>query len=39
MIKRKGQQLMEHNSFQLEFQLPNGKDTFQAAQKRYQLKI
>ena len=30
---------MEHNSFLSEFQLPDGKDTLQTAQKCYQLKI
>ena len=30
---------MEHNLFPLEFQLPDGKDTLQTAQKCYQLKI
>ena len=30
---------MEHNSFALEFQLPEGKGAFQTAQKDYQLKI
>ena len=39
MSKEKGQQVMEHNSYPLEFQLPDGKDAFQTAQKCYQLKI
>ena len=39
MSKGKGQQVTEHNWFPLEFQLPNGKDTLQTAQKCYQLKI
>ena len=30
---------MEHNLFPLEFQLPDGKDALQTAQKCYQLKI
>ena len=30
---------MEHNWFPLEFQLPDGNDTLQTAQKCYQLKI
>ena len=36
MSKGKGQQAMEHNWFPLEFQLPDGKDTLQTAQKCYQ---
>ena len=39
MSKSKGQQVMEHNSFPLEFRLPDRKDTLQTAQKCYQLKI
>ena len=39
MSKEKGQQVMEHSSFQLEFQLPDGKDILQTAQRCYQLKI
>ena len=39
MRKGKGQQVMGHNSFPLEFQLPDGKDTLQTAQKCHQLKI
>ena len=31
MSEGKGQQVMEHNSFPLEFQLPDGKDIFQTA--------
>ena len=37
--KGKGQQVIEHSSFPLEFQLPDGKDILQTAQTRYQLKI
>ena len=39
MSKRKGQQVMEHSSFPLEFQLPDGKDILQTAKRCYQLKI
>ena len=39
MSKGQGQQVMEHSSFPLEFQLPEGKDVLQIAQKCYQLKI
>ena len=39
MSKGKGQQVMEHNWFPFEFQLPDGKDALQTAQKCYQLKI
>ena len=39
MSKGKGQQVIEHNSFLLNFQLPDGKDTLQTAQKCYQLKV
>ena len=39
MSKGKGQRVMEHNSFPLEFQVPEEKDTVQTAQKCYQLKI
>ena len=37
MSKGKGQQVMEHNSFPLEFQLPDGKDKdiLQTAQRCY----
>ena len=38
MNKRKCQQVMEHK-FPLEFQLPDGKDILQTAQRCYQLKI
>ena len=38
MSKGKGQQVMEHSWFSLEFQLPDGKDAIQTAQKSYQLK-
>ena len=37
MSKGKGQQVMEHSSFSLEFQLPDGKDILQTAQRCYQL--
>ena len=37
MGKGKGQQLMEHRSFPLEFQLADGKDILQTAQRYYQL--
>ena len=36
MSKGKGQQAMEHNWSPLEFQLPDGKDALQTAQKCYQ---
>ena len=39
MSKGKGQQVMEHSLFLLEFQLPGRKDTLQTAQKCYQLKL
>ena len=39
MSKGKGQQVMGHSSFPLEFQLPDGKDILQTAQRCYQLKI
>ena len=39
MSKGKGQQVMEHSSFPLEFQLPDGKDILQTAQRCYKLKI
>ena len=39
MSKGKGQQAMEHNWSPLEFQLPDGKDALQTAQKCYQSKI
>ena len=39
MSKGQGQQVMEHNWFPLEFQLPDRKGTLQTAQKCYQLKI
>ena len=39
MSKGKGQQVMEHSSFPLEFQLPDEKDIRQTAQRCYQLKI
>ena len=39
MSKGKCQQVMEHNWFPLEFQLPDRKDALQTAQKCYQLKI
>ena len=39
MSKGKCQQVMEHSSFPLEFQLPDGKDILQTAQECYQLKI
>ena len=39
MSKGKGQQVMEHSLFPLEFQLPDGKDTLQTAQKCYELKF
>ena len=38
MSKGKGQQVMEHSWFPLEFQLPDEKDALQTAQKCYQLK-
>ena len=39
MSKGNCQQVMEHNSVPLEFQLPDGKeDTLQTAQNCYQLK-
>ena len=31
MSKEKGQQVMEHSSFPMEFQLPGGKDILQTA--------
>ena len=39
MSKGKGQQVMEHSLFPLEFKLPDGKDIFQTVQRCYQLKI
>ena len=39
MSKGKGQQVMEHHSFPLEFQLPDGKNMLQTAQRCYRLKI
>ena len=39
MSKGKGQQVMERSSFPLKFQLPDGKDILQIAQRCYQLKI
>ena len=39
MSKGIGQQVMERSSFLLEFQLPDGKDILQTAQRCYQLKI
>ena len=39
MSKGKGQQVMENNWFPLGFQLPDGKDTLQTAQKCDQLII
>ena len=33
MFKGKGQQVMEHYSFPLKFQLPDRKDTLETAQK------
>ena len=36
MSKGKGQQVMEHSLFLLEFQLLDGKDTLQTEQKCYQ---
>ena len=34
MSKEKGQQVVEHCSFPLEFQLPDGKDILQTAQRK-----
>ena len=39
MSKGKGQQVMEHILFPLEFQSPDGKDALQTAQKWFQLKF
>ena len=39
MSKGKGQQVIKRNSFPFKFQLPDGTDTLQTAQKCYQLKI
>ena len=39
MSKRKGLQVMEHSSFLLEFQLPDGKAILQTARQGYQLKM
>ena len=39
MSKGKGQQIMEHSWFPLEFQSSDGKDALQTAQKCCQLKI
>ena len=39
MNKGKGQQVMKHNSFLFEFQLPDGKDPLRSAQKCCQLRI
>ena len=39
MSKGKGQQVMEHNWFPLEFQLHDGKDALQTAQKYYLKKL
>ena len=39
MGKGKGQQVMEHNLFPLEFQLSDKKETLQIGQKCYQSKI
>ena len=36
MSKGKSQQVMQHSSFPLEFQLPDGKDIIQTAQRCYQ---
>ena len=38
MSKGKGQEVMEHNWFPLEFQLPDGKDVLQTAQKMLSIK-
>ena len=37
MSKRKGQQVVEHSLFPLEFQLPDGKDVLRTAQRCYQI--
>ena len=39
MSKEKGQEVMEHSSFSLEFQSPDGKNVLQTAQRCNQLKI
>ena len=39
MSKGKGQQVMEHSSFPLKFQLPDGEDILQTSQRYYQLEI
>ena len=39
MNKRKGQQVMDHSLFPLEFQLPEGKDILQTAQRGYHFNI